>query len=162
MKNITLILLAAAFAGLIACSKTTPADVTYPEIYMGYDSAFPLNCDRLLIGESFVFSAHFEDNFQLGTFSLEIHNNFDHHTHSTNTESCVFDSIKTPVNPFLFIQEYAIPDELADFEARVAIEIPEGVDSGDYHFMIRLTDHAGWQTIKGISVKLEESPVDQE
>jgi hypothetical protein len=32
--------------------------------------------------------------------------------------------------------------------------VPAGVDDGDYHFMIRLTDEEGWQSIKGISVKL--------
>ncbi|RYD73590.1 MAG: DUF4625 domain-containing protein, partial [Sphingobacteriales bacterium] len=25
---------------------------------------------------------------------------------------------------------------------------------GDYHFLIRITDKAGWQTIKAISIKI--------
>ena len=34
------------------------------------------------------------------------------------------------------------------------IKVPENVDSGDYHFMILLTDEEGWQTIKGLSIKI--------
>jgi hypothetical protein len=38
------------------------------------------------------------------------------------------------------------------------IDIPEGVDSGDYHLMVRLTDRTGWQAIRGVSIKVIEKP----
>lgn len=28
------------------------------------------------------------------------------------------------------------------------------IDAGDYHFMIRVTDKEGWQTMKGLSLKI--------
>ena len=42
------------------------------------------------------------------------------------------------------------------FHASVDIDIPENIDTGDYHFMVRLTDKAGWQQLKGISLKIVE------
>jgi hypothetical protein len=40
------------------------------------------------------------------------------------------------------------------YEATTQITIPADVDPGDYHFMIRLTDKEGWQTLKGLSIKI--------
>jgi hypothetical protein len=62
---------------------------------------------------------------------------------------------KTPVKPFLFIQNYNIPAGLKQHEATAQIVVPADVDPGDYHFMIRLTDKEGWQTIKGLSIKIQ-------
>lgn len=145
---------------LVSCSKSD-TDQTYPEINMTEPGAFPNNCDTLFIGQSFTFKAQFTDNQSLGTFSLEIHNNFDHHTHSTDVVECVADPDKIAVNPFLFIQEYPIPDGSTTYDAELSISIPDGVDFGDYHFLIRLTDAEGWQTIKGMSVKLADHEGDQ-
>jgi hypothetical protein len=68
------------------------------------------------------------------------------------------DPIKTPVKPLLFIKEFDIPVGQKSYEAIVEIDIPSDVDTGDYHFMIRLTDAEGWQALKGISVKIAEKP----
>nr|WP_229206214.1 DUF4625 domain-containing protein [Dyadobacter fermentans] len=38
--------------------------------------------------------------------------------------------------------------------ANQQIDVPADIDPGDYHFMIRLTDKEGWQTIRGISIKI--------
>ncbi len=156
MKKLFLVPVFLMAIGLLSCSKTE-TDQTYPEINMDEAGAFPLNCDTMWIGQSFSFKALLHDNNQLGSYSLEIHNNFDHHTHSTDVAECTFEPDKTPVNPFLFIQEYPIPEGLQDYSADRSITIPVGVDPGDYHFMIRLTDAEGWQTIKGISVKLADA-----
>ncbi len=117
---------------------------------------FPQNCDTVYRGETFMFRAVFTDNFELGAFSLDIHHNFDHHSHSTDLVECPFDPVKQAVNPMLFIRQYDIPAGLKYFEAEAEIAIPEDVDTGDYHFMVRLTDKTGWQTIRGISFKILE------
>jgi hypothetical protein len=142
--------------GLISCNKTDQDDV-YPEIDMNAADAFPKDCDTLKIGESFVFRSIFTDNAELGSYSLDIHNNFDHHTHSSSIVECPMDPVKTPVNPFVFIREFDIPAGLTEFQASDTVVIPLGVDPGDYHLMVRLTDREGWQAIKGISVKLVEN-----
>ncbi|MCR5394483.1 MAG: DUF4625 domain-containing protein, partial [Bacteroidales bacterium] len=41
------------------------------------------------------------------------------------------------------------------YEAHQFLQIPEDVDPGDYHFMLRLTDRAGWQQLKAVSIKIK-------
>src|SRR5690606_36650696 len=120
----------------------------YPEIDTGISGAFPVQCSEIERGKTFTFKARFTDNTALGSFSLDIHHNFDHHTHSTEIAECDDEPDKTPVTPFLFIKDYDIPAGSKDYIATAEINVPAGVDAGDYHFMIRLTDQQGWQTIK--------------
>lgn len=82
---------------------------------------------------------------ELGNFNIEIHINFDHHTHSTSATECTLGPKKSPINPWVFNQSQKIPAGKKSFETKLDITIPEEIDTGDYHFMIRLTDKAGWQ-----------------
>jgi hypothetical protein len=34
--------------------------------------------------------------------------------------------------------------------------VPEDVDTGDYHFLIKVTDKEGWQAIRGLSIDIIE------
>ncbi|TVQ91188.1 MAG: DUF4625 domain-containing protein [Bacteroidetes bacterium] len=139
---------------LLSCSKTEIDDEP-PVILMTEMHHFPQPCDTVYVGETFTFRATFTDNKELGAYSIDIHHNFDHHSHSTETEECELDPPKTPTeNVFLFIQSYTIPDGLKTYDAEVDIEIPEGVDTGDYHFFLALTDKEGWQTIRGVGIKV--------
>lgn len=140
---------------LMSCTKEEKDDI-YPEIKMDCCGGFPVNCDEVSRGESFTFVAQLSDNEELGAFSLDIHNNFDHHTHSTDPLTCELGAIKDPVNPFRLIGEYEIPSGSKDYLAEVEITVPADADTGDYHMMVRLTDKSGWQTLKGISFKVVE------
>jgi hypothetical protein len=157
MKNFLffITLLLTSFAS--SCDKADKDDV-YPVIDMQGADAYPKDCDTLYIGESFVFRAAFSDNQELGAFSIDIHQNFDHHTHSSSIVECPLDPVKSPVNPFLFISENAIPAGVKSYPATETILITPDVDPGDYHMMVRLTDREGWQTLKGISVKVLSRP----
>ena len=139
-----------------ACKKENNAaiDTDYPEIDITGTAAFPLQCSTIKRGETFVFRAKLSDNAALGSVSVDIHHNFDHHTHSTEVESCGLGPIKVPVTPFLLIESYPIPGGQTNFEVQQSITVPANIDAGDYHFMIRLTDKEGWQTIKGLSIKI--------
>jgi hypothetical protein len=130
-------------------------DTEYPEIDITYQDAFPKQCSVVERGETMAFSARFMDNMELGGFSIDVHHNFDHHTHSTEVNDCDTEPVKEPVNPFKFINGYDIPEGSRDYTAEMELEIPEDIDTGDYHFMILLTDAEGWQTIKGLSIKIE-------
>jgi len=151
IKNILLLLL---FAFLFSCTGDNGKDDEMPVIDMTGDTAFPQNCATVYRGGNFTFAATFTDNEALGSFSIEIHNNFDHHTHSTDIADCEMEPVKSPVNPLLFIEEFDIPEGQRIYEASVGIAIPADVDTGDYHFMVRVTDAEGWQALKGISFKI--------
>ncbi|SFT36782.1 protein of unknown function [Algoriphagus locisalis] len=153
MKNYIIVLLAVSV--LTACGEDEkPAiDLEYPEIIATANS-FPIQCSVVERGETMQFRASFSDNVELGSYSLDIHHNFDHHTHSTEVNDCESDPVKAAVNPMLFIQTYTIPTGLTEYEAEAEIDIPSGIDPGDYHFLIRVTDKEGWQTLQGISIKI--------
>lgn len=155
MKKIPFLLGVFAFAIISSCSSDdAEIDTEYPVIDISAAAAFPIQCSTIERGQTFTFKAKFNDNVELGSYSLDIHHNFDHHTHSTEVESCEMDAIKKPVKPMLFINNYTIPTGVKSYEATAQIAIPSDVDPGDYHFMIRLTDKEGWQTLKGLSIKI--------
>lgn len=129
-------------------------DMELPGIDLTSADAFPQNCVSVYRGESFEFRFVLTDNVELGSYSIEMHHNFDHHTHSTSPVQCEFDPVKQAVKPFLFIRDFIIPEGKKEYQATGTILIPSDVDTGDYHFMIRVTDKAGWQTFRGLSVKI--------
>lgn len=134
-------------------------DNVKPVIDLSSQDAFPVNCDTLYFGESFELKILLTDNVELGSYSIDIHNNFDHHSHSTEVSECELDPVKDPVNPFTFIEDYDIPEGLMEFETENLISIPAGnndglYDEGDYHFFISLTDKEGWSTQRGLSIKI--------
>lgn len=139
---------------VLSCTQDEIIDDEKPVIDLSVTGAFPLNCDTVYIGETCTIKVRFTDNVALGSFGLDIHHNFDHHSHSTAISNCAMDPKKTPGNPFIYIQNYSIPDASDEYLAHIDIEIPDNVDPGDYHLMIRLTDKEGWQSIKGIAIKL--------
>ena len=142
---------------IISCDKDI--DTEKPKIENSFLDAFPKNCDTLYFGESFDLTILLTDNRELGSFSIGIHNNFDHHSHSTEVTECSLDPIKDPVNPFVFIENYNIPVGQSDYQTNMSISIPSanvnGVyDEGDYHLFISLTDKEGWSAQMGLSIKM--------
>ena len=130
-----------------------------PVIDLSVEEAFPVNCDTIVLGQSFTFRMKFSDNAELGSYSIEIHHNFDHHAHSTEVEQCPLDPVKEPVFPLYYLQDFTIPEGTGEFLATQEILLPlagsDGdYDTGDYHFFVRLTDREGWSAQKGLSVKL--------
>jgi hypothetical protein len=148
-KRVSLMLLSFL---LFSCGDDNNKDMQKPEIRVD----FPQNCIMLQRGQSFVFHAHFSDNVELGNYNIEVHNNFDHHSHNTGNVECEMDARKSPVNAWVFNQAYAIPAGQKTFEANNPITIPADIDTGDYHFMVRLTDQSGWQELAAVSIKVTE------
>ena len=142
-----------------ACNDDNEVDQEKPLIDIGFTDAFPKNCDTIYFGETFALKLKFSDNFELGSYNISIHHNFDHHSHSTEVTECSLNPKKEPVNPLTFIQDFSIPDGTKEFETSEIVEIPDGnenglFDDGDYHFFISLTDKEGWSAQKGLSVKM--------
>lgn len=144
---------------LCACSSSDDdesKDMTYPEISVEGVVANPVNCEIYHRGDVIPFEYLFTDNQELGSYNIEIHQNFEHHTHSTAAEECPMDEVKEPVKPWVYNQDFSIPAGLRTFKARHDILIPADIDTGDYHFMIRLTDYAGWQQLHAVTIKIAE------
>lgn len=140
-----------------SCEKNI--DTEKPVVDLTFSEVFPYNCDTIYFGESFDLKMLLTDNVELGSFSLDIHNNFDHHSHSTVVSECDLDPIKTPENPFLYIEDFSVPTGQSSYETNIPISIPEGeggnlYDEGDYHLFISLTDMEGWSTQVGLSIKM--------
>jgi len=159
MKNSTIIFIVFLSLLVINSCKEDDIDKEKPGIDLTIQDAFPVNCDTLYFGEPFTMKVRFNDNAELGSFSIDIHHNFDHHSHSTEVTECNLDPIKLPVNPYLFIQDYDIPAGLSGYVTDLTIALPSGdnnglFDEGDYHFFISLTDAEGWSAQKGLSVKM--------
>jgi hypothetical protein len=146
------IVLLAAFITL-SCSSDD-IDTQHPTIDTSYEYASPVNCQSIIRGQTFVFKARFTDNVQLGSFSINIHHNFNHHSHTTEITACDLDDKKEAVNPLLYIKEFEIEPNQKTYEANIPIAIPADIDTGDYHFTINLTDREGWSTMKGFSIKI--------
>lgn len=149
-KFVSIMLLCA----LCACSSSPSKDLVPPSILPVEDRSCPLNCQQFVRGTAIPFCCAFSDNKELGAFNIEVHNNFDHHTHGTEAGECKQDPVKKPVNPWVFNQDYKIPSGETYYEAEFWLDIPEDVDPGEYHFMIRVTDASGWQQLRSVSIRL--------
>lgn len=147
----------AVLAALHSCSsddeETPTKDMEKPQI-VDNDISLPVDCEPFFQGDTITFKYEFTDNVELGNFNIEIHNNFDHHTHSTSAGDCKLDEKKPPVDPWVYNQDFTIPAGLKSYTAEVKIPVPKDKDPGDYHFMVRLTDKSGWQQLKAISIKV--------
>ena len=142
---------------LCACSSDDDEqqkDMLQPVISDTGIVADPIDCQVYHRGDVIPFHYLFTDDTELGAYNIEIHNNFDHHTHSTSSVECPVDAKKDPVKPWIFSQDYTIPAGQRSYDARHDIQIPVDIDTGDYHFMVRLTDHAGWQQLHAVAIKI--------
>lgn len=154
----------------VSCNKTD-RDETQPVITNMGITANPVNCQVYHPGDTIPFCYQFEDDVELGSFNIEIHSNSDHHSHSTESDNhgheggeCAHEhdheehehEHAAGQQPWVFNQDYEIPIGLRSYLARVNIPIPKDIAEGDYHFMIRLTDQAGWQQLKAVAIIIED------
>ena len=165
--SLMLALISAVAIGFTACGDddNDNRDMTPPVISDEGITANPVNCQVYQRGEVIAFHYIFTDNQELGNYTIEIHSNFDHHSHSTEGDDhagheCDEDDDHgdhhNVGNPWNKTFSFTIPGGLKRFEARQDLQIPADATPGDYHFMIRLTDRAGWQQLKAVAIKIEE------
>ncbi len=166
-KNLFYILaLSAITMGFAACENKSK-DTTPPVI----DEAtfLPADCDMYYFGDTLLVHFSCWDDTELGNFNIEIHNNFDHHTHGTSGVDCEEEEgeehhheegehhdhdHETVEGAWVYNKDFAIAQGRILETIDIEIPIPTDVLEGDYHFMLRLTDRAGWQTIKAVPIHL--------
>lgn len=139
----------------VSCSSSDSVkDEEKPTITINYDGGFPQACQILQRGETYSFKAQTTDNLALASYSLDIHHNFDHHTHDDQQESCDLEATKTAANPLIFIENYAIEAAVTSYEISISVTIPNDIDTGDYHCSYSVTDETGWQSRTSIDIKI--------
>ncbi|MDO6491023.1 MULTISPECIES: DUF4625 domain-containing protein [unclassified Cellulophaga] len=139
-----------------SCSSddSSDKDEEKPTISINYTQGFPQPCVQLVKGETYSFRAQVTDNKALASYSLDIHNNFDHHTHDDQEGECNLDPIKDPVNPFIYMENFTVPEGSTSYEINVSLTIPDDIDTGDYHCAYSVTDQTGWQSRTSIDIKI--------
>ncbi|WP_103072541.1 DUF4625 domain-containing protein [Aquimarina sediminis] len=157
MKKIASILTITIFLGsFISCSSDNDeTDTEKPTISVNYNEGFPKSCTVLKKGSQYTIRVKTSDNVALASYAIDIHHNFDHHTHDDQGSQCVLGAIKTPETPMIFMESYPINGDTQQFEIKQTIAIPDHIDSGDYHCQISVIDATGWQSRTSIDIKIE-------
>ena len=126
-----LCLLAVSAVLFTACEKEN-SDVTKPVIKLEE----PENGESLLIGDPK--GVHLEmdlsDDVMLKSYKIDVHSNFDHHSHTKSGDS---------TKVFSFKKEYDLTGKREAHIHHHDIKIPTDATPGDYHLMIYCTDEAG-------------------
>lgn len=158
MKRILSFLGTIALLTTVACSSDDGAtiDEEKPTISVNFTGGFPQACESLKRGETYTFSAKVTDNDALAAYSINLHHNFDHHTHDDQGATCDLSPIKSPVNPMLIVENYTIEEGPKEFTFSIEVTIPEDIDVGDYHCGYSVTDQTGWQSRTSIDLKIVE------
>ena len=147
------LLLGFCVLALVSCTETE-IDEEKPTITVNYAGGFPQTCENLSRGQSYTIKAKVADNLELASYSVEMHHNFDHHTHDDQQGACELEPITTAVNPFVFSNSERIPQGSTNYELEIDLIIPDGVDTGDYHLALSVTDVTGWQARTSVDVKI--------
>jgi hypothetical protein len=133
MKQLNLFFLGVLFlAFLAACNKdddSVPVDRTPPTVR---DVTLNDQTENIVVqpGSTMHFDAVFEDDERLGQYKIDIHNNFDGHTHGRLAHT-----------PFEFSQTYDLIGRTQTVHEDIAI--PEDAAPGPYHFTLQFFDAAG-------------------
>lgn len=148
------------FAMMSGCdSSDAEIDMQKPVIDLAMSNNLPQICDTVYFGESLKVRFLLKDNASLGSYSIDIHHNFDHHTHSTEVVDCDLGDVKAPSNPFLLIDDFSIPAGSQTYETNLEVSIPASneqgnFDEGDYHFSLSVTDVEGWSDQVGFGITM--------
>lgn len=115
---------------------------------------FPQSCDTVHTESEFFVQCLLMDNIELGSYSVEFHNNFNQHGHTTESAECELDAEKDPVSPFVYQKSFPIEPGLKEYTTNLGVTIPNNIDPGDYHINISCIDKSGWQTFRIVSIKV--------
>lgn len=160
--GITMAIALTSAAIATSCSSNDDKDTTYPQITAEGITANPVDCQNYKRGDIIPVRFMLTDDTELGDYNIEIHSNFDHHTHSTSTAECEDHEGHEEHHegstdaPWHFSQDYTIPAGQRSYMASHDIAIPTDIATGDYHFTLRLTDRAGWQQLHAVSIQITE------
>lgn len=103
---------------------------------------------------------HFEmdlsDDVMLKSYKIEIHSNFDHHSHGGNSRA-----VQETVD-FSFNRSYDVSGQKTVHIHHHDIVIPANATAGDYHLMVYCTDAAGNESYIARNIKLSNEVEDED
>ena len=136
--------LATAFTGC----KEEPIDTTKPVIEL----IEPEDNDSLRIGDEN--GVHFEmklsDNDLVKSYKIDVHNNFDGHSHTRDLRHG-----DDQTKPFSFNKEYTVNQRNASIHHH-DIKIPADATPGEYHLLVYCVDRSGNESMVARTVILSK------
>ncbi|MCP1996787.1 DUF4625 domain-containing protein [Flavobacterium sp. HSC-61S13] len=158
MKTIKIfsIIALGAFFSLASCSSDdNNVDTVRPNLNL----KAPAEGAVLVAGKDVHFDMEVSDNVMLGSYKIDIHNNFDNHNHP----SSVSFKEAEPTVDFVFNRVWALDGQKnADIHHHEII-IPANATPGKYHFVVYLLDAAGNETkeARNITIVAPTPPVEE-
>lgn len=141
--------IAAALVTSCSSDDNTVVDTQSPTIAVGE----PHNEEEVAPGEELHIEAVFTDNVALASYKIEIHEDFDDHTHAINKS-------EHENNPWSYDEVFQIPAGQSSFEAIHHLDVPTeingmSISEGAYHVGIYVTDTAGNEEQAFLEVHIE-------
>jgi hypothetical protein len=134
----TMVIFSTSFTGCKEDSDTTKPVINLIE---------PEDGDILQIGdeEGVHFDVELSDNEMLASYKVDIHSNFDGHSHTKSTDETV---------DFELNKSWDVSGKKNADIHHHEIKIPENATPGDYHLMVYCTDAAGNESHIAVNVVL--------
>lgn len=139
---------------LVQCKKDDAGNANFPDLLI----LSPANCDTVFTGDFLNFEAEFSGNSPLSAWAIDLHHAFDQHIHQGSDLNCKMSAKKSTINPFIYMQLYDIQANTDSYHAVLQINIPESIDTGDYHVYVRVANEAGYQTNRNVTIKILHKP----
>jgi hypothetical protein len=141
MKNVVLASSLVVLLGVVSCDNSSdPVDTTAPTIEMGD----PVSGESFEAGKSVHFEAKFSDDIELGAYKIDIHNNFDGHSHGRVASSNEDPGLLKWSLSESFDFERGLKN--SDVHLHDELEIPQNTMAGPYHFIVSAVDRSGNST----------------
>lgn len=147
MKTLKYIAIVALVSAFTSCSSddNSSVDTEKPVIILNA----PGEGAKLEAGKDIHFDMEVSDNVALGSYNIDIHNDFDGHTHSLVAmaeEDHDHEDENEHRTPFQFNKTWDnIKGKKNDDVHHHEIVIPTDAKRGNYHFVVKLLDQAGNQ-----------------
>lgn len=156
LNSILTLIVAAVF--LTSCSSDDDAtpDTEKPSIVI----MEPHDDEEIAPGGEIHFEALFTDNVELASYKIEIHDDFDDHTHAQLKSS-------HDLNPWSYEEVFQIPAGQKSFTAEQHIDVPttfngQPISEGVYHLGVYVTDTAGNEEQAFLSIHIEGEHVEED
>ncbi len=129
-----------------SCSSDDNTDTEKPVV----DLVAPAEGAKLEAGKDIHFDMVVSDNDGLASYNVDIHNNFDGHNHSggdNHTHALGVKEVAAEGKPFAFNKTWDLGGVKNDKIHHHEIIIDANAKPGDYHFVVKVLDKSGNQTM---------------